>query len=141
MDRIHEVKTPAEIISKMMEKDAFSNWLGLEVLSIEKGSCSISCNIKDIMLNGFSIAHGGIAYSIADTTLAFAANSYGYQSFSIETSISHLHKVQPKDILKATSSEIHRGKKTGVYQVNIINQHDTLIAVFKGTVYISKIPW
>ena len=141
MDRLHEVKTPAEIISKMMDKDAFSNWLGLEVLSIEKGSCSISCSIKDTMLNGFSIAHGGIAYSIADTTLAFAANSYGYQSFSIETSISHLHKVQPKDILRATSSEIHRGKKTGVYQVNITNQHNTLIAVFKGTVYISKIPW
>ena len=136
MDRLHEVKTPAEIISKMMDKDAFSNWLGLEVLSIEKGSCSISCSIKDIMLNGFSIAHGGIAYSIADTTLAFAA-----KSFSIETSISHLHKVQPKDILRATSSEIHRGKKTGVYQVNITNQHNTLIAVFKGTVYISKIPW
>ena len=141
MDRVHGVKTPAEIIANMMEKDAFSNWLGLEVLSIEKGSCTIACRIKDIMLNGFSIAHGGITYSMADTTLAFAANSYGYQSFSIETSISHLHKVQPNDILKAKSSEIHRGKKTGVYQVNITNQDDTLIAVFKGTVYISKIPW
>ena len=141
MDRLHGVKTPAEIIANMMEKDAFSNWLGLEVLSIEKGSCTIACRIKDIMLNGFSIAHGGITYSMADTTLAFAANSYGYQSFSIETSISHLHKVQPNDILKAKSSEIHRGQKTGVYQVNITNQDDKLIAVFKGTVYISKIRW
>tara|TARA_B100000073_G_C23570997_1_gene508154 strand:+ start:364 stop:789 length:426 start_codon:yes stop_codon:yes gene_type:complete len=141
MDRLHGVKTPAEIIANMMEKDAFSNWLGLEVLSIEKGSCTIACRIKDIMLNGFSIAHGGITYSMADTTLAFAANSYGYQSFSIETSISHLHKVQPNDILKAISSEIHRGQKTGVYQVNITNQDDKLIAVFKGTVYISKIRW
>lgn len=141
MDRLHEVKTPNEIIQKMMEKDAFSNWLGLEVISIKKGSCTISCSIKEVMLNGFSIAHGGIAYSIADTTLAFAANSYGYQSFSIETSISHLRKVQEKDILKASTTEIHRGKKTGVYQVNLINQKDELVAVFKGTVYISKIPW
>lgn len=141
MDRLHEVKTANEIIRKMMEKDAFSNWLGLEVISIEKGSCTVSCSIKEVMLNGFSIAHGGIAYSIADTTLAFAANSYGYQSFSIETSISHLRKVQEKDILKASTTEIHRGKKTGVYQVNLINQKDELVAVFKGTVYISKIPW
>lgn len=141
MDRLHEVKTPNEIILKMMEKDAFSNWLGLQVISIEKGSCTISCNINGVMLNGFSIAHGGIAYSIADTTLAFAANSYGYQSFSIETSISHLRKVQEKDILKASTTEIHRGKKTGVYQVNLINQKDELVAIFKGTVYISKIPW
>ena len=141
MDRLHEVKTPNEIIHKMMGKDAFSNWLGLEVVSIEKGSCTISCSINEVMLNGFSIAHGGIAYSIADTTLAFAANSYGYQSFSIETSISHLRKVQEKDILKASTTEIHRGKKTGVYQVNLTNQKDELVAVFKGTVYISKIPW
>jgi acyl-CoA thioesterase len=105
------MKKPAEIIQLMMKKDAFSNWLGLEVLTIEKGSCTISCSIKGLMLNGFSIAHGGIAYSIADTTLAFAANSYGYQSFSIETSISHLRKVLDKDILRATSTEIHRGKK------------------------------
>tara|TARA_B100000614_G_scaffold260878_1_gene288911 strand:- start:2660 stop:3085 length:426 start_codon:yes stop_codon:yes gene_type:complete len=141
MDHTRELKTPKEIIQKMMEKDAYSNWLGLEVLSIEKGSCTITCEIKEIMLNGFSIAHGGIAYSIADTTLAFAANSYGYQSFSIETSISHLRKVQVKDTLKATTNEIHRGKKTGVYQINITNQDDELVAVFKGTVYISKIPW
>ena len=141
MDRLHEVKTPKQIIHKMMDKDAFSNWLGLEVISIEKGSCTISCSISEVMLNGFSIAHGGIAYSIADTTLAFAANSYGYQSFSIETSISHLRKVQEKDILKASTTEIHRGKKTGVYQVNLTNQKDELVAVFKGTVYISKIPW
>jgi acyl-CoA thioesterase len=135
------MKKPAEIIQLMMKKDAFSNWLGLEVLTIEKGSCTISCSIKKLMLNGFSIAHGGIAYSIADTTLAFAANSYGYQSFSIETSISHLRKVLDKDILRATSTEIHRGKKTGVYQVDITNQDEELVAVFKGTVYISKIPW
>ena len=141
MDCLHEMKKPAEIIQLMMKKDAFSNWLGLEVLTIEKGSCTISCSIKGLMLNGFSIAHGGIAYSIADTTLAFAANSYGYQSFSIETSISHLRKVLDKDILTATSTEIHRGKKTGVYQVDITNQDEELVAVFKGTVYISKIPW
>lgn len=141
MDCLHEMKKPAEIIQLMMKKDAFSNWLGLEVLTIEKGSCTISCSIKGLMLNGFSIAHGGIAYSIADTTLAFAANSYGYQSFSIETSISHLRKVLDKDILRATSTEIHRGKKTGVYQVDITNQDEELVAVFKGTVYISKIPW
>ena len=98
MDRLHEVKTPKEIIQKMMEKDAYSNWLGVKVLSVEKGSCKITCEIKEIMQNGFSIAHGGIAYSIADTTLAFAANSYGYQSFTIETSISHLRKVQVKDL-------------------------------------------
>lgn len=135
------MKKPVEIINTMMDKDAFSNWLGIEIASIEKGSCILTCRIKKEMLNGFSIAHGGIAYSIADTTLAFAANSHGYQSFSIETSISHLRKVQDFDRLKAVSKEIHRGKKTGVYHVEVTNQDQELVAIFKGTVYISKIPW
>ena len=99
MDRIHEMKTPKEIINLMMSKDAFSNWMNIQVNAIEKGSCSLSCMIIEDMLNGFSIAHGGIAYSLADSTLAFAANSHGYQSFSIETSISHLVKVKKGDRL------------------------------------------
>ena len=141
MDRIHEMKTPKEIINLMMSKDAFSNWMKIEVNAIEKGSCSLSCLIKEEMLNGFSIAHGGIAYSLADSTLAFAANSHGYQSFSIETSISHLVKVTNGDRLTSNSKEIHRGKKTGLYHIEIFNQKNELVAIMKGTVYISKIVW
>ena len=135
------MKTPKEIINLMMSKDAFSNWMKIEVNAIEKGSCSLSCMIKEEMLNGFSIAHGGIAYSLADSTLAFAANSHGYQSFSIETSISHLAKVKSGDHLTSTSKEIHRGKKTGLYHIEIFNQNNELVALMKGTVYISKIVW
>ena len=141
MDRIHEMKTPKEIINLIMSKNDFSNWMKIEVNAIEKGSCSLSCMIKEEMLNGFSIAHGGIAYSLADSTLAFAANSHGYQSFSIETSISHLVKVKSGDHLTSTSKEIHRGKKTGLYHIEIFNQNNELVALMKGTVYISKIVW
>lgn len=141
MDSLHELNGPDKIIEKMLKKDAFSNWLGLKVDELHEGYCACSCIIKEEMLNGFSIAHGGIAYSLADTTLAFAANSYGKQSFSIETSISHLQKVNANDHLFARSKEIHRGKKTGVYHVHVYNQNETLVAIFKGTVYISKIPW
>jgi acyl-CoA thioesterase len=141
MDSLHELNGPDKIIEKMLKKDAFSNWLGLKVDELHEGYCACSCIVKEEMLNGFSIAHGGIAYSLADTTLAFAANSYGKQSFSIETSISHLQKVNANDHLFARSKEIHRGKKTGVYHVHVYNQNETLVAIFKGTVYISKIPW
>jgi acyl-CoA thioesterase len=141
MDSLYELNGPDKIIEKMLKKDAFSNWLGLKVDELHEGYCACSCIVKEEMLNGFSIAHGGIAYSLADTTLAFAANSYGKQSFSIETSISHLQKVNANDHLFARSKEIHRGKKTGVYHVHVYNQNETLVAIFKGTVYISKIPW
>jgi len=135
------MKSASEIINLMMSKDEFSSWMDINIENIEKGKCSLSCDIRQEMLNGFAIAHGGIAYSLADSTLAFAANSYGLQSFSIETSISHLVKVKQGDILKSNSIEIHRGKKTAIYQIEIFNQNNIMVAIMKGTVYISKIVW
>jgi len=135
------MKSASEIVNLMMSKDEFSSWMDIKIENIEKGKCSLSCQIRNEMLNGFSIAHGGIAYSIADSTLAFAANSYGLQSFSIETSISHLVKVQQGDVLKSYSIEIHRGNKTAIYQIEVFNQNKIMVAIMKGTVYISKIVW
>jgi acyl-CoA thioesterase len=135
------MKSPKEIIEIMMRSDAFSQWLGIELISIEKGFCSLSCVVKPDMLNGFHIAHGGITYSLADSCLAFASNSYGLQCVSIETSISHIKKVLITDKLTANSREISRNKKTGIYEVSIYNQKNELVAIFKGTVYISDNQW
>ena len=135
------MKTASEIVNMMMSKDEFSSWMDIKIETIEKGKCSLSCHVRKEMLNGFSIAHGGIAYSLADSTLAFAANSYGLQSFSIETSISHLVKVNQGDLLKSNSIEIHRGNKTAIYQIEVYNQKNIMVAIMKGTVYISKIVW
>jgi acyl-CoA thioesterase len=135
------MKSPAEIVDLMMQKDAFSQWLGVEVLDVDLGFCSLSCLVKEEMLNGFQIAHGGISYSLADSTLAFAANSRGQQCVSVETSISHLTKVNLGDTLTSTAKEIYRGKKTGVYEVKIVNQTQRLVAHFKGTVFVSDELW
>ena len=135
------MKKPKEIVDTMMLADAFSNWLGIEVISIDKGICSLSCLVKPEMLNGFHIAHGGITYSLADSCLAFASNSHGFQCVSIETSISHIKKVFAEDNLTATSREISRNKKTGIYEVSIHNQKDELVAIFKGTVFVSENQW
>ena len=62
--------------------------------------------VRDDMTNGFKIAHGGVAYSLADSALAFAANSHGTKSLSIETSISYTKKVETSDTLTAIAKEI-----------------------------------
>ena len=133
--------TPKQIVEKMMSKDAFSIWLGVEVLKIELGTCTLQCSIKDDMLNGFEILHGGISYSLADSALAFAANSYGFQCVSIETSISHTRPAKIGDTLIATCTEINRGKRIGIYEVKVENQDKKLIAYFKGTVNVSENFW
>jgi acyl-CoA thioesterase len=93
------------------------------------------------MTNGFKIAHGGIAYSLADSCLAFAANSDGVQSVSVETSISHIKKVVSGDTLTATAKEVNKSSKTALYNISITNQNNIEIAYFKGTVYRTGKEW
>ena len=130
-----------KIVSKMINRDAFSKWLGIEVMKVSKGFCKLVMTVRDDMTNGFNIAHGGISYSLADSALAFAANSDGIQSLSIKTSISHIKKVMSGDRLTAETIEISKNEKNAVYNINITNQNDITVAHFKGTVYRTKKKW
>ena len=132
---------PREIVTKMMEKDAFSQWMGIEILEIKPGYCLLKSSIKDEMLNGFQLLHGGICYSLADSALAFASNAYGYKCVSIETSISHTRPVKITDQLTTECIELNHGKSYGIYQVTIKNQKDKTVALFKGTIHISEDVW
>lgn len=125
----------------MLQHDHFSEWMKLEVRTLEKGACTLSCVTKKDMLNGFAILHGGITYSLSDSALAFASNSYGYKCVSIETSISHLRPVGVDTQLIVSCHEIHRGKTIGIYGVNIHDTEGQLVSKFKGTVHISKDEW
>jgi len=130
-----------KVVNKMITGDAFSQWLGIKVIEINEGDCTLEMTVRDEMTNGFNIAHGGIAYSLADSALAFAANSYGIQSMSIETSISHTKKVKSGDVLKAITKEINKSNKTAIYYITITNQNDIEVAHFKGTVYRTDRKW
>ena len=130
-----------KVVDKMLGGDAFSQWLGIEVLEIFEGHCKLQMTVREEMTNGFKIAHGGIAYSLADSCLAFAANSDGMQSVSVETSISHTKKVVSGDTLTATAKEINKSSKTALYNISITNQNNIEIAHFKGTVYRTGKEW
>ena len=130
-----------KVVNKMINGDAFSQWLGIKVLEIKEGNCTLEMTVRDEMTNGFHIAHGGIAYSLADSALAFAANSYGIQAMSIETSISHTKKVKSGDVLKAITKEVNKSKKTAIYYITITNQDNIEVAYFKGTVYRTDREW
>ena len=127
---------PGEIIDGMMEKDYFSQWLALERLEEGIGFCNLKMKIRKEMCNGFDMAHGGIAYSLADSALAFASNSYGDRAVSIDTTISHIRPLVAGDIVIARAKEIHRGNRIGIYEVKVEKENGELVALFKGTVYI-----
>ena len=138
---MNDQKRATAIVDHMFEQDAFSQWLGIERLSVGPGRCSLRMTVRAEMLNGFGIAHGGITYSLADSALAFASNGRGRQAVSIETSISHTTSAQAGDRLTATATEDHAGNRIAVYRIIIENQHGELVALFKGTVYRSSKEW
>jgi len=130
-----------KIVDTMYQNDAFSQWLGIEVVEIKDGYCKLNMTVRKEMLNGFQIAHGGIAYSLADSALAFASNSHGRKSLSVETSISHTVSVKEGDSLIAVSNEISLSPKIGIYLISIKNQNEQEVALFKGTVYRTSKDW
>jgi acyl-CoA thioesterase len=135
------MKTPAEIVDTMMEKDFFSQWLAIERIEEGKGFCKLRMTVRAEMCNGFGIAHGGITFSLADSALAFASNSHGRKAVSIETSISHIKPVSTGDMLTATAEEKSLSKRIGIYEVKIENQEGLVVALFKGTVFRKEEEW
>jgi acyl-CoA thioesterase len=132
---------PQKVVSKMYDSDWFSQWLGIERVKIEEGTCVLRMTVRKEMLNGFGIAHGGITYSLADSALAFASNSHGRMAVSVETSISHTAQLHEGDVITATAEEMSLSNKIGVYQVRVSNQKDETVALFKGTVYRTGKDW
>ena len=132
--------TPAQIVDTMMSKDAFSQWLGIEVLNIEAGTCTLKMTLRAEMLNGFGIAHGAITYALADSALAFASNSHGRQSLSVDTSINHIEVLRVGDTIIALAKEESLKNRFGVYTIQILKDQ-TLVAHFKGTVYRTEKEW
>lgn len=134
--------SPLEIVNEMLAKDHFSEWLGIRLLVADKGLCKLQMTIREDMLNGFGIAHGGITYSLADSALAFAANSHGQKAVSVETSISHTVALKVGDIIIAEAHEEHCSDKIGIYSIKIYNTADnSVVAIFKGTVYRTSKKW
>ena len=123
------------VVNQMMKDDLFSHWLGIEIIEIKEGYSKIKMIVRNEMINGLGIVHGGIAFSLADSCFAFACNNRNNFSVALDTSINFLKPVHPGDELFAEAREIHNGKSTGLYQVTITNQRNHTIAIFKGTCF------
>ena len=125
---------------KMLSQDAFSQWLGIEILEAEKGRCKVAMTVRKEMLNSMNKAHGGISYSLADTAFGFAANTHGKYAVSIETSINHIEALNEGDYLTAESVIEKVNNKLG-FNIVEVKRGNELVALFKGVVYRTSKDW
>lgn len=124
-----------DVVNHMIENDAFSKWMGVEILEIREGYSKIKMRIRKEMVNGFGIVHGGIPFSLADSAFAFACNNRNNLSVALDCAITFTKAINLEDELTAEAKEIHNGRSTGVYSIAITNQLDQQVALFKGTCF------
>ncbi|MEL6810882.1 MAG: hotdog fold thioesterase [Bacteroidota bacterium] len=125
---------------KMLAQDAFSSWLGIEILECDLGRCKVGMTVRPEMLNSMGKAHGGISYSLADTAFGFAANTHGKYAVSIETSINHIEALEAGDYLTAVATLDHQKTKVG-FNIVEVKRGKELVALFKGVVYRTTKDW
>lgn len=130
----------SKIPYKMLSQDAYSQWLGIEILECEIGRCKVAMKVRPEMLNSMQKAHGGITYSLADTAFGFAANTHGKFAVSIETSINHIEAVNEGDYLVAESIIEKVNNKLG-FNIIEVKRGDEMVALFKGVVYRTQKDW
>jgi acyl-CoA thioesterase len=126
---------PGSVVEHMMENDAFSQWMGIEVLEIKEGYSKIQMTIRKEMVNGFGIVHGGLPFSLADSAFAFACNNRNNLSVALDVTITFTKAVNIGDVLTAEAKEVHNGRSTGVYLITVSNQKNEQVALFKGTCF------
>ncbi len=136
----HILKDSLTIPQKMLSQDAFSQWLGIEVLEVEKGKCKVGMTVRKEMLNSMGKAHGGISYSLADTAFGFSANTHGKYAVSIETSINHIEALEEGDYLTAEAVTDIAKTKIG-FNIVEVKRGEQIVALFKGVVYRTNKDW
>lgn len=125
---------------KMLSQDAYSQWLGIEILECEIGRCKVGMTIRKEMLNSMNKAHGGISYSLADTAFGFTANTHGKYAVSIETSVNHIVALVEGDYLTAEATLDLQKTKVG-FNIVEVKRGEELVALFKGVVYRTQKDW
>jgi acyl-CoA thioesterase len=126
------------VVETMMAADAFSRWLGIKVLAVRPREATVTMTVRAEMVNGFGVSHGAIVYALADSALAFASNTHGRITVSIENSITYPHAVRVGDELVATAEEEGASNRLGYYRVLVTRKGGTVVGLFRGTVYKTK---
>ena len=112
--------------------DAASRQLGMTIDSCGPGRATVSMRIRPDMVNGHRICHGGLIFALADSAFAFACNSYGDNTVAAGAAIEFLAPGREGDVLRAIATERWRAGRAGIYEIEVQNQRDEIVALFRG---------
>jgi acyl-CoA thioesterase len=116
----------------MWADDKASQGLGMSIETVAPGHAELSMTVREDMVNGHSICHGGYIFTLADSAMAFACNSENFNTVAAGVRIEFLAPAALGDRLLAVAQQEHQGGRTGVYDVVVSNQHGKKLALFRG---------
>ena len=115
----------------MWAGDRASQALGMEIIEVGPGRATLRMTVREDMVNGHGIGHGGLTFAVADSAFAFACNSYGVTTVAAGAEIRFLAPTRSGDQLVATAVERSRDDRDGVYDVTV-QVAGTTVATFVG---------
>ena len=121
-----------EVGAKLCAQDAAVRTLGITLDSISPGHARLVMKVREDMINGAGICHGGLITTLADSAFAFACNSYNRLTLAAGIAVDFIAPAHQGDVLTATAAEVSRSARTGVYDINVTNQQNKLVAVLRG---------
>lgn len=124
-----------QVRALMLSDDAASRMLGIAIIEVSPGRAVARMTVRSDMLNGFGICHGGLIATLADSAFAFACNSRNALTVASGFGIDIVKSAKVGEVLTATASETSLAGRTGLYDVEVRNQDDLLIAAFRGRSY------
>jgi acyl-CoA thioesterase len=131
-------QTAERVRDGMFANDRASKMLGMRIVEVGPGSATLSMTVRDDMLNGHDICHGGLIATLADSTLAFACNSYDELTVASGFGIDFVAPGRSGDVLTARCHEVTKAGRTGIYDTEVTNQRGERVAVFRGRSYTIK---
>ncbi len=140
MNEAEEQALAERVVRAMIVKDAFSQLLGMEIVDVKPRAVVVRMTVRDDMVNGFGVCHGGVSFSLADSAFAFACNTHGRVTVSIENSITYPKRICVGDVLVASAEEESASNKLGFYRVTV-RRGDDVVGVFRGTAYKTEKPY
>jgi len=145
MGEHHPALAPAEaqalaerVAAAMYERDVASQGLGMSVARVAPGHAEVAMTVRADMLNGHAICHGGFIFTLADSAFAYACNSYNLTTVASGCAIDFLAPAREGDVLTAVAQEKSTSGRTGVYDIEVVNQRAERIALFRGKSYRIK---
>ena len=116
----------------MWAVDRASKAMGMEILEVAPGLAKISMTVREDMVNGHDICHGGFIFSLADSAFAFACNSENFNTVAAGARIEFLAPGRLGDTLTAVAKQVTQGRRSGIYDSVVSNQHGKTVALFRG---------